>query len=550
MYVSGLKRYVAALLLVCAWMGVYAEDMDTLCIQAGNILRSDKVCENAEQQYVWLRTSHGVTDTLTDITRTIFAKQETDTALYTCLIVSTEVSAVNNLMTNGDFENNPPSNFTSDYKYAGWNPSQYYNDHGGASNLYAITHDASYFWHDFYAVKPHGGNYFALFDAGKEGYAWKAETRDNPKLVIEKDSTYLFSYYAAYPNKGANNSPAQLQFVIVCTDAGGHKTTYNLGSVHTLGQISPLNAWELREEKWKAPVSSSNVMIGVYDKNTSEGGNDFCLDDIMFQKTTTVTTTIVSEQHWLLVPCDPPCDDPVRYPEETRTVCDTLLPYKWGELTFSEPGTLYKQEMDERGCIVAEYPFTLLTYNCEPDPPCPQLQVRRLDTLVCSDMLPFEWRGEVFTGPASKSHLVQSDRGCDSILYEYRLDTLYCGPCVGVEQYAKWKDVIFIPDPDSLYIAYQWYHDNQPIEGAVEQFYHNPAGLSGMYHCEMQTAAGGKAYSCPAEFDDLERSAEKNPGNAERQQVARRAYVIGPHLRIVVLTYDDDTVEAFKQWIP
>lgn len=547
-----MRKYIVGLLMMLSvGMGtMYAGAIDTLCIQSPNLLSSDSVRKNTEQYYVWLRTYRGVTDTLPDETRAIFTQTETDTVLYTCQIVSTRVDATNNLMANGDFENNPPTNFTSGYKYAGWDPYQYYNDHGGASNLYTITHDAQYFWKDFYSVKPHGGNYFALFDAGTEGYAWKAETQNNPNLIIEKDSTYLFSYYAAYPNMKANNSPAQLQFVIICTDAGGQQYTYNLGTAHTLGNVTPLNAWELREERWKAPISSSNVMIGVYDKNKSSGGNDFCLDDIMFQKTTTILATVIAEQSWLLVPCDPPCPDPVVYTEEIKTICDTLLPYTWGDLVFTDAGTLYKQDIDDRGCVTAEYPYTLRTIPCLPDPPCPTIQTVRFDTVICSDLLPFEWRGEVFDEPALKSKLVQSSRGCDSIWYEYRLDTTNCGPCIGVEQYAKWKDVIFIPNPDSLFVSYQWFRDNLPISGAIDQFYHDPAGLRGLYHCEMFTFMGEKRYSCPAEFEDLERSADKNPGNTNRQMVARRSYGVGPHLCIIVSVYDDNSVEAFKQWIP
>ena len=135
---------------------------------------------------------------------------------YSVEVFSITHSAIDNLMANGDFEtepvgNNPPEGFTSSYEYVGsFDPAQYYKSHGGKSNIYAITHNANYFWKDFADIEPHGGNYYALFDAGKSGYAWKATTNDNTSLTVEKDSVYLFSYWAAYPNIKPNNSPVSL----------------------------------------------------------------------------------------------------------------------------------------------------------------------------------------------------------------------------------------------------------------------------------------------------------------------------------------------------
>ena len=560
-------------------------------------------------------------------------------------------------MANGDFETNPPSNFTSDYDYAGWDPQQYYNDHEGASNLYAITHDANYFWKDFAKVTPHGGNYFALFDAGKSGDAWRASTADNKNLIIEKDSTYLFSYYAAYPNLTANNSPAELQFVIICKDKQGKTHTFNLGSVHKLGQTSPLNAWELREERWTAPLSSNDVTISVYDKNKSSGGNDFCLDDIMFQKTTYIEKTIIKTYIFHLEDCNnPPCPDPTEHPKQDTavyetdlpivwhgivfkeekkeivevydevtgcltdrytyeltikpmnppcpevqtdyrdtTVCDTLMPYTWLGHEFTQADTYAYMEQDERGCDIVWHVWNLYVEKC-----CPELQIDNRDTTVCETDLPMDWLGHTFTQADTYSYSEQDVRGCETIRHIWRLSVKDCCPtpviesdqlticsnelpytwhnllftaaadsvienydsrdCLisrytyrltvkqGIEMYSKWTDVIFVPNTDSLYTAYQWYQNGQPIDGANEQFFHNPNGLSGLYHCVMQTRDGGTEETCPAAFGSIDRSAEHNPGDAPKQLVTQRTYNVGAHLQIIVSVFDDNSTTAEKYW--
>lgn len=410
-------------------------------------------------------------------TRTIIINAD-ETATYVCSIAEKTVSALHNLMANGDFEANPPVGFTSDYQYAGWNPSQYYATHGGASNLYTITQDASYFWKDFYPVRPHGGNYFALFDAGKSGYAWKAETSNNPQLILEKDSAYLFSYWAAYPNKSPNNSPARLQFVIICKDPAGQTHTYNLGAPHTLGNISPLNAWELQEITWIAPVSSAEVTIGVYDQNQSEGGNDFCLDDIMFQKTTMVDNVVIHECVFIIEPhdCTPPCPA-VQTDEQSVLLCDTLLPYLWEGYTFTQPDTMQWIEYSPRGCDSI-------------------LHIRVLDTLHCERPLP----------PSPVCY--------DNMLY------------------AKWEDVLFCDNAADMFVSYQWYCNGAPLTGENKQFLYFPstqgvATQTALFHVCAATLAGEEHCSCQLPYADIPRSAD-----TYNQQPPFRICIVGNRVQI------------------
>lgn len=419
----------------------------SVCIGTQLILTSSVTGD----EYSWTKNDVA----LPDNKRTLVVTAD-EAATYVCSVMERTVSAQYNLMANGDFESNPPVCFTSDYLYAGWDPAQYYNTHGGASNLYAVTHDASYFWRDFYPVRPHAGRYFALFDAGKSGYAWKADTKANPNLILEKDSMYLFSYWAAYPNKDPNNSPARLQFVIVCKDAGGQSHTYNLGAVHTLGKVSPLNAWELQEVTWKAPMSSADVMIGVYDENQSEGGNDFCLDDIMFQKTTSISNIVIHQTFFIIEP-----------------------------------------------------------YDC--NPPCPALTEEVQRTVVCDTLLPYVWQGYTFTRPDTVDWVEYSQRGCDSVLHRLVLDTVHCQSvppvCNDDMVYAKWTDVLFCNNAGNRYVAWQWYCNDLPLEGETGQFLwladtRGVATPEAVFHVCARTSGGTQECSCPLCFDDIPRSAD------------------------------------------
>ncbi len=529
---------------------VYAS---SLCSGSKTALKSTYLVGSLET-YLWRQTKQGtlvMNDTLTNTARSLIITAN-DTAEYVCDVVHSEVSAANNLMANGDFENNPPSNFTSDYQYAGWDQQQYYNNHAGASNLYCITHDASYFWKDFYAVLPHGGNYFALFDAGKSGYAWKAETRDNPRLILEKDSIYLFSYWAAYPNKGANNQPAQLQFVIAYKDPSGVTQTNNLGTVHILGTANPLNAWEYREVRWKAPCNATEVMIGVFDKNTSEGGNDFCLDDIMFQKTTTLVNTVIHRTVFIVQPhtCDPPCPSAKTLSVDTTLCANTVFPISWRGNEVTQFGSHQFVITTQQGCDSIIYNLDVRSKECDPCEGVVATQIS-IDTTVCdTTQFPLIWRGQTFAQAGSAQQLLKSQQGCDSVLYIYTLSLKECPvPCVGIEMYAKWKDVIFVPDPDLVYASYQWYHEGNIISGATEQFYYDPDGLIGLYHCIMHTHVGAIVEACPTDFSDLTHSAALNPGDTTVQQVAQQVYWISPHIYILVTTYSDQSVVAEKHLV-
>lgn len=462
---------------------------------------------------------------------------------YYCEVVTPAITTTNNLMKNGDFETVPPGvhdgstgpnppYFTSTYRFAGWHVRQ----PGDYENRFVMTRDAQYYYSGFLSIKPHGGQWFALFDASTNGDAWRAETaNNNPDLKVVAGEEYVFSYWVANPNDN-NNPTARLQFYITYLDA--NMEPIPIGNVLDLKEIKN-KGWIQQTVYWTAPYTSNNIAIAVRDLETSSEGNDFCLDDIIFQATSTTQETVLHADTFRIEPqfCCPDYEIPAA--SKDTVVCPGTLPLVWNGLTFSEEGTQKDTVRTADGlCDSIEISYTLSL--------AAEVVYTSRDTAVCSSQLPFVWDGLTFEDQGSQHKIIPAANTlCDSIDITYTLSLL-----VGVEMYGKWDDVIFIPNRDSLFVAYQWYMDNWPIPGATDQFYHNPEGLAGEYYCVMQTVTGGQQMSCPATFDELDRSADHNPGDGPRQVVARRTYRVGAHLHVIVSTFDDQTFTAEKQWIP
>lgn len=256
------------------------------------------------------------------------------TCTYKVTAYKTNIVASNNLMAGGEFESN--DGFTSSYLYVEYpaNDSKYYDiaPKDKKSNIYTLTEDASLFWRLFEPIEPHGGDKYGLFDAGKSGYAWKAETectdhtKDNEDLIVMAGDTYYFSYWAAMPNTtGEAGSPAILQFYIDLNDGEGEQP---LGEPYTLPTDD--NEWHQQYVTYTAPKTSTNVMIGVKNLNNNASvGNDFCLDDIMFQTISTETAVIAFTDTYILTVKD--CSEP---PTPPTPPCDTLIYRKWDDFLF------------------------------------------------------------------------------------------------------------------------------------------------------------------------------------------------------------------------
>ncbi len=252
---------------------------------------------------------------------------------YTYSVKTYQINIVveNNLMAGGDFENEGIG-FSSDYYYVGKDVVANYGSHG--QDIYTLTQDVSQFWRDFASVKAHGGKYYGFFDAESKGYAWKAETnssegthsQDNPNLQIRKGQKYYFSYWAAFPNAEGTEyfsaTPATLQFLISYLNKDGNRITEKLGDPYTLSNND--HNWHQQTVIWTAPASSAEVMIAVYDTVTSWRGNDFCLDDIMFQNVSYSETNVAFTDYFEVTVRD--CDLP--------EPCAVPVYRKWNDFLF------------------------------------------------------------------------------------------------------------------------------------------------------------------------------------------------------------------------
>lgn len=416
---------------------------------------------------------------------------------YTYSVKTYQINIIveNNLMAGGDFENEGIG-FSSDYTYVGKNVAADYGRHG--QDIYTLTQDVSTFWRDFASIKPHGGKYYGFFDANSKGDAWRAETnsssgnhsQDNPNLIIKKGQKYYFSYWAAFPNAEGTEyfsaRAATLQFRISYLDPKtGTKTTENLGEPYTLTNDD--HEWHQQSVVWVAPVTSADVTIAVHDTVTIWRGNDFCLDDIMFQN--------------------------VSYSETNVAFTDV---------------------------------FNVTVRNCDA---CDGVETTdAAETLeICEDELPYQWQwlADPITTAGVYRHTETNINGCDSVYHTLTLTTKDCTPepCK-VQIYRKWNDFLFVDNSDSVYTAYQWYRDGVAVEKEGNaQYYRIPDAND---TAEYYVVLNGSIQSCSTTIAAADKSVDIKPYPA-KQAVAKRIYVLSPDFRLVVTIFDDGTSETEKQ---
>lgn len=272
-------------------------------------------------------------------------------ATYTCEARTKTFLTTDNLMANGDFENytdyhQQPTGYTSDYEYLPFDPygTNLYDkpEYQGKSGVYLLSNNANRTWRDYANVSAHSGNLFAMFDAAQSGYAWKASTSENPNLKIQEKGLYVFSYWAADLNKADQRAhPARLQFTIRYKMPDGSMQKESLGSVLVLGKD---NEWHYSQTFWTSPVTSDYIEIGVEDLNTYYGvGNDFGLDDIIFQMVTLEGSKKVTADTFQVFTQDcTPCLDFVYRKWNDVLFADNVkgdfVSYQWYEDSVAIPG--------------------------------------------------------------------------------------------------------------------------------------------------------------------------------------------------------------------
>ena len=175
------------------------------------------------------------------------------------------------------------------------------------------------------------------------------------------------------------------------------------------------------------------------------------------------------------------------------TVCDTLMPYRWRDTLFTEPTTYEIIVRNERDCDSLLYVLTLDTKAC-----CPDIQTVAVDTTVCDTLLPFTWtiNGQtfVFEQVETQEREIPHSRWADCIgtTYTVSLDTFHCEhlyPLI-VNKY-NWQLLLdhtalrkFFPGRTAR--AYQWYKNDEPVLGAIDDDYAEQNELNGRFQLRIE----------------------------------------------------------------
>ena len=205
------------------------------------------------------------------------------------------------------------------------------------------------------------------------------------------------------------------------------------------------------------------------------------------------------------------CCPPLKSAEMDTTVCDTLMPFTWRGLVFSAPGEQTTMERDARGCEILQTTWRLSTELC-----CPDLQYAPVDTVVCDSLMPFTWHGLLFGEPSALEVMEYSPRGCDSILHIYTLDTVHCERLytIIVNKY-NWQLLCDNVELHRLFpartpTAFQWYKNDEPVWGAVVDDYSEQNELQGKFQLRVTIDGEQTIWSNIIELFD---SIEENPVN-------------------------------------
>ena len=255
--------------------------------------------------------------------------------------------AESNMMGNGSYETTTSADEdvstsaykkTSGYKYTGvWGGVNskydvYDNGYSSENGLFGVTTNPHVFWHRMAHIDPRDGTYMAVFDGdNEEQIAWQASTADNENLVLQKGTTYMFSFWVANVNNygemidmGKKNN-AILQFKIKYKDKDDVIHEAFLGEATDLNNDEYFdNLWHQNSATFTSDYDADDVTISVVDKNTSgmRIGNDFALDDIRFRAISVQSGTIRARERFE-VKFEEPKTNPVNLKVEwvTKPAC-------------------------------------------------------------------------------------------------------------------------------------------------------------------------------------------------------------------------------------
>ena len=231
-------------------------------------------------------------------------------------------------------------------------------------------------------------------------------------------------------------------------------------------------------------------------------------------------------------------------------VCDTLMPFRWRDTLFTEPARYEIMYKNSRGCDSLLAILTLDTKLC-----CPDVQTITVDTMVCDTLIPFLWRGVLFTEPMEQTVMEYSPRGCDSILYSLAVDTFHCERLwlIIVNKY-NWQllcDNVALRSffPGRTATGFQWFKNDQPIPGATEDDYAEQNELYGRFQLRVTLDGDQEIWSNIIELLDthVELPIQVRIYNSRGMEIREDQAVHG----IYLFRYKQgDNVWTEKKWIP
>ncbi len=229
--------------------------------------------------FMWTPTT-GMTGSNT-LSPTVTVSQTT-----TYVLKASAADLNNNLVSNGDFEGGN-SGFDSDY---GYSPGNLWPE-----GLYDIIDNPQSSHSGFSPCNDHtsgSGNMMVVNGAGSPNQNVWCQT-----VSVNPNSQYVLSAWLTSVNP---SSPALLQFSI------------NGSVVGPIFSAGPVCLWQQFFEVWNSGTNSS-ATICIVNQNTSLGGNDFALDDIVFAPVCNVTDTVkvnvvtvaaAASPSVITIPCD------------------------------------------------------------------------------------------------------------------------------------------------------------------------------------------------------------------------------------------------------
>ena len=278
-----------------------------------------------------------------------------------------------NMMPNGDFEdtqsaNNQYNGFTSSYKF--YDLDQDFPDRDGADDdkngYYRIASES-----DAHTVTPDptGGNYFLECDG--DDYAQDVVSiAYAAKLngAIEQGKEYQFAFLAVATS---STNSANITFRIALTDQNGQVSYEPLSSNNLINN----STWQQFGvgEYWTASANYASAEIQLINLTKGWGGNDFALDNIMFQEVCRNANTeeiVMHEETFTYTweACTTDEEWEAEYLKDTETTILTHTTgnaYKW----FDQDGN---ELLDENGQPITSRSLAIVVdkiqkYTCEID---------------------------------------------------------------------------------------------------------------------------------------------------------------------------------------